>query len=46
MMLELRKRGVCKARVHTKGMEKIKRTNVHLHSSDDQVVICQLTNIQ
>ena len=38
-------RGVCKARVHTKGMEIVKRTNEHLHSPDEQAVICQATKI-
>ena len=36
-------RGVCKARVHTKGMEIVKCTNEHLHLTDKQAVICQET---
>ncbi|KAI6648033.1 hypothetical protein LOD99_8235 [Oopsacas minuta] len=33
-------RGECKARVHTKGMEIMKRTNEHLHAPDVQATAC------
>ncbi|KAI6661256.1 hypothetical protein LOD99_10077 [Oopsacas minuta] len=33
-------RGECKARVHTKGMEIVKRTNEHLHAPDVQATAC------
>ena len=33
-------RGICKARVHTKGMEVVKRTNYHTHAPDEQDVSC------
>ena len=39
------RRGVCKARVHTKGMEIIKRANEHLHEPDEQAVTCQEVKI-
>ena len=32
---------VCKARVHTEGMEITKRTNEHLHGPDEQEVSCR-----
>ena len=35
------RRGVCKARIHTKGIQIIKRTNEHLHESDEHAVTCQ-----
>ena len=38
-------RGVCKARVHTKGTEIVKRSNDHLHPADEQAVICQETKV-
>ena len=38
-------RGVCKAGLHTKGTEIVKRTNEHLHSPDQQAVICQEAKI-
>ncbi|KAI6656232.1 hypothetical protein LOD99_1565 [Oopsacas minuta] len=34
------KRGKCKARVHTKGMEIVKRMNEHLHVPDVQATAC------
>ena len=40
-----RKRRVNKARVHTKGMEIVKRTKEHLHSPDEQALICPETKI-
>ena len=45
ILWQCEQRGVCKARVHTKGMEIVKRTNEHLHSPDEQAVICQETKI-
>ncbi|KAI6655653.1 hypothetical protein LOD99_1793 [Oopsacas minuta] len=33
-------RGVCKARVHTKGMVIVKRTNEHSHGPDEQTADC------
>ncbi|KAI6647442.1 hypothetical protein LOD99_12438 [Oopsacas minuta] len=33
-------RGECKARVHTKGIEIVKRTNEHLHVPDVQATAC------
>ncbi|KAI6649971.1 General transcription factor II-I-like [Oopsacas minuta] len=33
-------RGVCKARVHTKGMVIVKRTNGHSHGPDEQAADC------
>ncbi|KAI6649838.1 hypothetical protein LOD99_6388 [Oopsacas minuta] len=33
-------RGECKARIHTKGMEIVKRTNGHLHAPDVQATAC------
>ncbi|KAI6649974.1 hypothetical protein LOD99_6338 [Oopsacas minuta] len=33
-------RGVCKARVHTKGMVIVKRTNEHSHGPDEQAADC------
>ncbi|KAI6651166.1 hypothetical protein LOD99_5517 [Oopsacas minuta] len=33
-------RGVCKARVHTKGMVVVKRTNEHSHGPDEQAADC------
>ena len=39
------RRGVCKARVLTKGMEVVKRTNEHLHGPDEQEVSCRETKI-
>ena len=33
-------RGYCKAIIHTKGIEIIKRTNEHLHAPDEKAVSC------
>ena len=33
-------RGICKARVHTKGMEVVKRTNEHTHAPNEQDESC------
>ena len=33
--------GICKARMHTEGMEITKRTNEHLHGQDEQEVSCR-----
>ena len=39
------RRGVCKARVHTKGTEIVKRTSEHPLTPDEQAVICQETKV-
>ena len=39
------RRGVCKARVHTKCTEIVKRTSEHLHAPDEHAVICQETKV-
>ena len=38
--LWLCERGLCKAIIHTQGMEIVKRTNEHLHSPDEQALSC------
>ena len=38
-------RGVCKARVHTKGMDIVRRTNEHLHAPDEEAVRCYETKV-
>ena len=39
------RRGICNARVHTQGMEIVKRTNEHLHAPDEQVVSSYETKV-
>ena len=34
------RRGICRAIIHTQGMEILKRTNEHLHAPDEQAVSC------
>ena len=34
------RRGLCKARLHTKGMNILKPTGEHLHDPDDQQINC------
>ena len=34
------RRGSCKAIIHTKGLEIVKRTNDHLHAPDEQAASC------
>ena len=38
-------RGECKARIHTEGMDIVKRINDHLHTSDNAGVSCCEVNI-
>ena len=39
------RRGVFKAKVHTKGLQIVKRTNEHLHEPDEESVTCQEVKI-
>ena len=39
------RRGICKARVHTKGSQIVKRTNEHLYEPDEESVTCQEVKI-
>ena len=38
-------RDICNARIHTQGMEIVKRMNEHLHAPDEQAVSCYETKI-
>ena len=39
------RRGICKARVHTKGSQIVKCTNEHVHEPDEESVACQQVKI-